>query len=116
MTRRAEMMKLLDPRVVSELARGVPGFDRAGLLSALVEAWGGQDEVAKSIHQEFLVAGRGSMVRQRILDLFCRMLSQHSNDEHVRPVEDMNEEELRRAIASTLPDIAARIGVPKEKG
>lgn len=116
---REQLARLLEPEVVAELSRGVPGFDRAGLLASLIQAWGGLDQVAQSLYSEFNKAAPGSMIRQRILDLVCRMLSQHSNDPHVQPVEEMNETELRHAILSVtedfggVPGVGVR-GVPKK--
>lgn len=105
--RRRAAETLLDPAVIRELAAAVPGFDRAGLLASLIDCWGGQDELATSIVLEFQRAAPGSMVRQRILDMILRLISQHSNDEAIVAVEDMDDATLRAQILAIVPALEA---------
>ncbi len=107
----AEMEALLDPRVQAELALTIPGFDRAGLLSSLLEVWGGQDKLAASLYVEFQHASPGSMVRQRILELICRMISQHSDSEPPIAVDQLDDEGLRQAILRFAGPLAEKVGV-----
>ncbi len=96
---------LLDPYVIRELAASTAGFDRGELLSSLIDQMGGVAMLAKTINLEFAHAPRGSMVRQRILDMVCRLISQHSATETARAVEDMDDGELRHAILSLVPQV-----------
>jgi hypothetical protein len=112
MTRKQEIDRLLSQDVMNQLAESIPGFDRAGLLAAIIESFGGQEELGRAIVTEYQHATRGSMVRQRILDMICRMISQHSNAEQVRPVEEMETAELHAAILGMVPELE-RVGVRK---
>ncbi len=103
--RRLAAETLLDPAVIRELSAAVPGFDRAGLLSALMDCWGGMDRLALDIYTEYNAAPKGSMIRQRILQMILASISQHSNDENVVPVGDLDDVQLRRQILRVLPDL-----------
>jgi hypothetical protein len=94
---------LQDKNLVREMARGLPGVDRAALLAGLFEEWGGMRKFAHDFVQEFHVAKPGSISRQRLLDCVCRLINSHSNDAHVKPVEEMSEEELLASIHAALP-------------
>ncbi len=109
-SRKEEIESLMSPGVMRQLAESVPGFDRHGLLQAIIESFGGQDMLGAAIVTEYRHAGKGSMVRQRILDMICRMISQHSNAEQLRPVEEMETDELHAAILAMVPDLE-RVGV-----
>ena len=103
--RREQIESLLSPAVISQLAASIPGFDRAGLLASIIESFGGQERLGAAIVTEYQHAATGSMVRQRILDMICRMISQHSNAELVRPVEEMSTDEIHAAILSIAPHL-----------
>lgn len=90
--------QLLNERVIKELTGTIPGFDRAGMLAALFGAWGGVDRFARDLYHEYQAAAPGSMTRQRLMDLVCRLLSQHTEDVKVRPAEDLDDEELKKAV------------------
>lgn len=108
-TKARELEELLDPRVVRELALAVPGFDREGLLSAIIEAWGGTGALANSIVAEFRAAKPGSMVRQRSVELVCRLVSQHSDVAKPASPEQLSDEELHRQLAAVLPELKAQV-------
>ncbi len=111
-TRKQEIEALLSPAVITALADSVPGFDRAGLLSAIIFSFGGQENLGAAIVSEYHNAPIGGMVRQRILDLICRLISQHSNVERLKPVEEMDTEELHQTILSMVPALErAGVGV-----
>ncbi len=115
-TRREEIEVLLSPSVIEQLTESIPGFDRAGLLAAIIESFGGQERLGAAIVTEYQHAAPGSMVRQRILDMICRMISQHSNQETVRPVEEMETEELHAAILAMVPAMErASVGVASKE-
>ncbi len=116
-TRSQEAEILLRPEVIGQLAESIPGFDRAGLLASIIESFGGQDKLGAVIVTEFTHAPIGSLVRQRILDMVCRMLSQHSNAEALRPVEEMSTDEIHAAILSMVPALAnVGVGISREGG
>jgi hypothetical protein len=102
---------LLDPRVQAELAESIPGFDRQGFLTSVLDVWGGQDALARDMHEVFAQAPKGSMVRQRILELIVRMIGQHTDSTQAMPVEDMDDESLRRAILAIAGEAGAKVGV-----
>lgn len=93
--------RLLDPKVIEELARETPGFDRGALLTAIIEAWGGYDQFANDVAKEFAHAQRGSMVRQRTLEMVVRLIDRETEKSaQLPPAEQMTEEELMRTLAS----------------
>ncbi len=102
---------LMDPRVQQELELSIPGFDRTGFLTALLEVWGGQDKLALSVYQEFYAAAKGSMVRQRILELISRLIAQHSDSEKSVPVEELDDEALRASITHFAGMLQEKVGV-----
>ncbi len=114
--RKAEIATLLDPRVIEQLAESIPGFDRAGLLSGIIDSFGGLRKFAGAIVTEYQHAAPGSMVRQRILDMICRMLSQHSNVERLKPVDEMETTEIHAAILSMVPALERSVIVPMDTG
>jgi hypothetical protein len=81
------------------------------LLASLIEAWGGQDLLAACLYTEFKSAQPGSMVRQRILELICRMISQHSDAEPPVPLDDLDDDALRSAIVNLTRPLAEKVGV-----
>lgn len=99
--RREAAERLLGPRVLEELRRESPGIDRGALLHAILDSWGGYGRFAEDVAREFEHAARGSMVRQRILDLVCRMIHQETAavGEAGAP-EKLSDEELRLALRS----------------
>ncbi len=106
MSRKEEIETLLDPRVINQLVESMPGFDRAGLLAAIIESFGGQEKFGAAIVTEYHHAAPGTMVRQRILDMICRLLSQHSNVVQQKPVEEMDTDEIHQAILQMAPKLA----------
>ncbi len=112
---------LTNAKVMAKLGKGVPGFDRAGLLAGIFAALShkqgidGQNALAQVMVDELFAAKPGAMSRTRILDSICRLLNWHSDDVHAQPVEEMSEDELRSAIASSLPGLKmAVIARPKK--
>ncbi len=111
MNRREQIETLLSPTVIETLAESIPGFDRAGLLAGIIESFGGQDAFARAQVQEFNNAKPGSMTRQRLMEMWCRLLSQEAAaSQHLTPVEEMESEEIHRAILAMAPELA-RTGV-----
>ncbi len=109
---------LLNQRVIRELAREVPGFNRKGLLADLFNQWvdgnkTGQAAFAQSICHEFKASKPGSIARQRILDMMCRLINWHSDDVKILPVEEMTEEELASAINASLPRLEQFAATPE---
>ncbi len=107
-----EVAKILtNPKVMGKLGKGVPGFDRAGLLAGIFAALSqkqgidGQNALAQVMVDELFAAKPGAMSRTRILDSICRLLNWHSDDVHAQPVEEMSEEELKNAISASLPGL-----------
>jgi hypothetical protein len=109
-----EMKLLLDPRVARELAVVVPGFDRAALIGALVGCWGSVDNFAKDIYLEYQAAPRGSMIRQRLLNMVCAQVSAESNADPVRPVDELDEDEIEASIRAYT--VRLNVGVAKAPG
>ncbi len=110
---------LLDQRVIREISREVPGFNRSGLLADLFNEWGrkkgkdGQAALAEAMVDEFESAKAGSISRQRILDMICRLINWHSDDVQAQPVEEMSEEELINSIRAALPRLEVVASTPE---
>jgi hypothetical protein len=70
--------------------------DAGTMLGDLIEVWGGPRQLAVDIYSEFQTAGKGGMTRQRILEMFQRLIM-HTSDRDLaniaRPA-DMTDEEL----------------------
>lgn len=70
--------------------------DAGTMLGDLIEVWGGTRQLACDIHAEFQRAPKGGMTRQRILEMFQRLIM-HTSDRDMantaRPA-DMTQEEL----------------------
>lgn len=98
--------KLTSPKVIRELVALVPGFDTGALLSAIMESWGGQEKFASDVYVVFGAAEKGSMVRQRILDMICRLIIINTDRTHL-PVEKMTEDELLTALHQIAPKLGA---------
>jgi hypothetical protein len=87
-----------DEHLVREMTRAVPGVDRAGLLAAIFDEWGGMSRFARDLVMEFHAAKPGSLSRQRLLDCVCRLINWESKDTPRKPVEEMTDEELDDTI------------------
>ncbi len=78
------------------LASRKASADAGAMLSDLVEVWGGTRQLAVDIHAEYQRAPKGGMTRQRILEMFQRLIM-HTSDRDManvaRPA-DMTDEEL----------------------
>jgi hypothetical protein len=70
--------------------------DAGTMLGDLIEVWGGPRQLAVDIYSEFQRAAKGGMTRQRILEMFQRLIM-HTSDRDLanvaRPA-DMTDEEL----------------------
>jgi hypothetical protein len=100
-----------DERLVREMARALPGVDRAGLLAAIFDEWGGMRRFARDLVMEFHAAKPGSLSRQRLLDCICRLINWQSKDTKKKPVQEMTDEELDDVIKSYLPRLEGLPGV-----
>jgi hypothetical protein len=103
MTNAEASAAILNPLVIAELKRESPGFDRGALLTAIVEAWGGYDRFARDVATEFETAARGSMVRQRTLEMVVRLIDRETERaSSITPPEKMTDEDLRRSLLAAL--------------
>lgn len=101
---------LVDPAIQKEMIRINPTFNRAELVAAILEAWGGQDDFARDIYREFTSAAEGSPTRKDIMKFVTVLISEESKNERSREVEDMTEEELNKAILSIATGLKGAAG------
>ena len=88
--------KALPPGMTRALADRKASADSEALLSDLIEVWGGTRQLAIDIHAEFQSAGKGGMTRQRILEMFQRLIitnTTHEIGQTTRP-SDLSDEDL----------------------
>lgn len=121
MTKRIERPPPLPDRVKvalvpEDVARAIAagkgaGITSEGLLTSLIEAWGGRERFAKDIFAEFQHATPGSMVRQRITEMVSRLTVQVSSQEIARPkaARDMSDEDLLATARSLLERVHANV-------
>lgn len=98
---------LLDKKVQKQIKKVNPTFNRAELVMAILEEWGGQNNFAKDIYQEFCKAPVGSTARTKIMDRVMVLICDESKNEQSREVDEMSDEELNRAIIAISPGLKA---------
>ena len=98
---------LLDRKIQKEIKKVHPTFNRAELIAAILEEWGGQNSFAKDVYKEFRDAARGSSASKDILKAVMVLICDESKSEKSREVDDMTEEELNRAIIAIAPNLKA---------
>lgn len=78
------------------LANAPAGADSGTLLKDLIEVWGGTRQLAMDVHTEFQKAPSGGMTRQRILEMFQRLILNNTQHEigRAKSASDMTDEEL----------------------
>lgn len=106
---------LLDRKIQKEIKKVHPTFNRAELVAAILEEWGGQNSFAKDVYKEFKNAPRGSAASKDILKAVMVLICDESKAERTREVEDMTEEELNRAIVAITPGLKAYKEQPNAK-
>lgn len=82
--------------VQSALLGSDHAIDQETLLRELLESFGGPKEIAKTMYMEFHDAPPGGITRQRIMELFVRLImsSDDKNGSRVKHPVDMTKEEL----------------------
>lgn len=94
----------LPKALAAALADRKSAVDAGTMLSDLIEVWGGPRQLAVDIHAEFNRAAKGGMTRQRILEMFQRLIMHTSDRDQtkvVRPADCTDEELDRLALAYT---------------
>ena len=94
---------LLDPKVQKEIARVNPTFNRAELVAAVFEAWGGQNLFAKDVYKLYCTANQ--VTQANIMSKIMTLISEESKNKNTRDVEDMTDEELGKAILTIAPGL-----------
>ncbi len=92
----------LPDALAKALADRKASADAGTMLSDLIEVWGGTRQLAVDIHAEFQKAPKGGMTRQRILEMFQRLIMYSSDRDMaktVRPAELSDEELEQLALA-----------------
>ena len=90
------------------LAERKPSADSEALLTDLIEVGGGTRQLALDLHQEFQVAAKGGMTRQRILEMIQRLIvsnTTHAIGQSVTP-SDMTDEELEATAMKYVRKVA----------
>lgn len=91
--------------------------DSDTLLKDLLEAWGGTKQLAMDIYKEYQKAPEGGMTRQRILEMFQRLILTNTMHEigRSKSPSDMTDEELQeialeyaKRVTSDGPSSAAK--------
>jgi hypothetical protein len=92
--KKAELESEVNGALPAAVARALEdkksAVDAGTLLSDLIEVWGGTRQLAVDIHAEFQRASKGGMSRQRILEMFQRLIMYASDRDAtkvVRPAE-----------------------------
>lgn len=98
---------LLDKKVQKEIKKVNPTFNRAELIAAILEEWGGQNHFAKDVYKEFCKAPAGSTTRNNIMKSVMVLICDESKQERSREVDDMTDEELNKAIIAISPGLKA---------
>jgi hypothetical protein len=92
----------LNPREIRELVKE-ESFDRSALLAALIRCWGGVGNLASDIYEDYRDSAKGTMARQRFLDLVARLISaETASMGPQRSVEDMGDEEIADGIRGLM--------------
>lgn len=99
--------------LVRALATRKASADSEGLLSHLIDRWGGTERLAHDIYGEFQKAPKGGMTRQRIIEMIQRLIL--SNQDRglgsvVKP-SDLSDEELD-ALALSYTKRVTNVGQP----
>lgn len=94
------------------------GIDSDELVRAITSEWGGATALARDIKEEFDAAKPGSVTRQRLLEMFARLVVQTTDREHtkVRRASDMTDEELKRFAAQLMPQTKEGTGGLEAQG
>lgn len=102
------------------LAEKKSSADSETLLRDLLEAWGGTRQLAMDIFAEFQKAAPGGMTRQRILEMFQRLILTNTSMEIGRAVKpsDLSDDELDELALSYVRRLSngppATTGQPEE--
>lgn len=100
--------QLVPKALARALAGQKPGVDSAGLLSDLIDVWGGTRQLAIDMHAEFQRATKGGMTRQRILEMVQRLIVTNTTQELNKPItpSDMSQEDLEQVALAYLRRIS----------
>lgn len=98
---------LLDKKIQKQIKKVNPTFNRAELVAAILEEWGGQNNFARDVYQEFCKAPVGSTARTQIMNRVMVLICDESKNDQSREVDDMTDEELNRAIVAISPGLKA---------
>ena len=90
--------------LLNALGERKAGIDSAELLSAIIGQWGGAPELAKSLHQEYHAADKGSLVRQRFLGMIHHLIINNTDKGlgQRKAASDMTDAELAAFAASQM--------------
>lgn len=98
-----------DDKSVTEIKALLSGakanaIDTSVLLSDLVDCFGGPSMLAKAIHQEFIHAKAGSMVRTRTMEMLTRLVQANTQMDlaSLKKPSGMSDEELEREALRLL--------------
>ncbi len=112
--------KKLDTAVVRKAIAAKPSIDSASLLNDLIDVWGGTRQFASDLYTEFRGAQKGSVVRQRILEMLQRLVIVNTQTELSRSSnpEDLDEADLDKMISRYLVKLQENqppdpLGAPK---
>jgi hypothetical protein len=79
--RKAAGNKNLPKKVFAALNDRPSATDSGALLASLMKKWGGPEQLASDMYEEFQQAPTGGMVRKHILELIQRLVIQNTNNE-----------------------------------
>lgn len=79
-------------------------IDTSVLLSDLIDCFGGPSMLAKAIHQEFICAKAGSMVRTRTMEMLTRLVLANTQMDlaSLKKASDMDDDELEQQALRLL--------------
>lgn len=94
-------------RVVTSLAERSSTTDSEGLLTDLIEIWGGPRALAHEIYNEFQAARAGSNERQRYIDLIARIVLTNTTHDigRLTSPQDLTDSELEDLVHKYMPKV-----------
>lgn len=94
-------------KVVVSLAERSSSTDSEGLLTDLLEIWGGPRALAHDIYNEFQAARPGSNERQRYMDLIFRVVLTNTTHDigRLTSPQDLSDSELEDLVHKYMPKV-----------
>lgn len=104
MARKAAENKKLPKKVFAAINDRPTSTDSGALLASLMKKWGGPEQLASDMYEEYQQAPAGGMVRKHILELIQRLVIQNTNNEVglVKKPPEMEDSELEDLVTYYL--------------